>query len=76
MKKVLLCLIVFISLTISLSACVPLASSAQDQVSEAYIQTAVAKTSQQKGLWLLVRLYPSLKPQQTELRQLHLQKRL
>ncbi len=44
MKKVLLCLIVFISLTISQSACVPVASSAQDQVSEAYIQTAVAKT--------------------------------
>ena len=44
MKKALLCLIVFISLTVSLSACVPLASSAQDQVSEAYIQTAVAKT--------------------------------
>ena len=44
MKKVFLCLIIFVSLTISLSACIPVASSAQDQVSEAYIQTAVAKT--------------------------------
>jgi hypothetical protein len=44
MKKVLLCRIIFVSLTISLSACIPVASSAQDQVSEAYIQTAVAKT--------------------------------
>jgi len=44
MKKVCLRLIIFVSLTISLSACIPVASSAQDQVSEAYIQTAVAKT--------------------------------
>jgi hypothetical protein len=44
MKKISLCLIIFISLTIILSACVPVTPSAQNQVSEAYIQTAVAKT--------------------------------
>lgn len=44
MKRISLIPIIIVMLLISLSACVPVTSSGQEQVSEAYIQTAVAKT--------------------------------
>jgi len=44
MKRVLVSQIISVFFLIFLSACVPVNSSAQNQVSEAYIQTAVAST--------------------------------
>ena len=44
MKKIRLILIIALVLTISLSGCIPVQPGAQEAVSEAYIQTAVAKT--------------------------------